>query len=281
MKTILIPILLSAIISFSCICGGGQPVQPAPVSNDYKYLFIFTGESNSGGLALNSSATAGELSPTNKVQILNNSTYSFENLDIGTNNNIGHTSLACCTSHGWELQLINRVTSNSSFYKDTVYLVKTGQGGSHAYSWNVHCGNVYCDSTSYSTYFGYFYNRVTKADSLLRSKKIRKVIFMSIGINDILAGTNVDSFKVQVIRNIRNFRAVTRDTTPVIMTKFFGTVTRYNNAIDSIANNSGLPKVYCVNGDGAPLQDPYHWNYLGMKTIADRILNKVEEIFTQ
>lgn len=276
-KTFFISILISAIISMACVCGGGQPTPITPTANDYKYFFIFAGESNSGGMALNSSATSDELLPQSQVQILNNNTYVFEDLDIGTNNLIGHTGLSNGTLHGWELQLANRVKANSAFYGDTVFLVKTGQGGSQANNWRILCG-AYCDSTSYLTYFGYFYNRVTKADSMLQAKRLRKVIFMSIGINDQLGGTNVDSFKVEMVRNIRNFRVVTRDTTPIILTKFFGTVTRFDNAIDSIANHMGLARVYTVDGN-APLIDTYHWNYTGMKTIADRLLDKLEEIF--
>lgn len=269
MKAI-ISVLSSTLISLACICGGGGPVTPAVPSNAYKYMFIFTGESNSGGMALNTSAMTDELAPQSQIQILNNSSLSFESLDIGTNNNIGHFGLNCCTTHGFELQLANRVKENPSLYGDTVYLVKTGQGGSSAASWNILCG-AYCDSTA--NYFGKFYTRVTSANTLLVNKKIRKVIIMSIGINDIIAGTNNDSFRVQVVRNINRFRVVTRDTTtPIIMTKFFGTVTKYNNTIDSIANNSGLSRVYTVDGSGAGTLDAYHWNYDGLKTITDRIL---------
>lgn len=67
-------IYISLTIFFmSCICGGGKPtINPAYPT--YKYLFIFNGESNSGGQALNSAASPSELGIKSNVQILNNTT---------------------------------------------------------------------------------------------------------------------------------------------------------------------------------------------------------------
>lgn len=58
--------------------------------NNATLVFVFTGESNSGGVAPNSEATAEELASTSSVQILNNTTLKFEDLDIGTNNLLDH-----------------------------------------------------------------------------------------------------------------------------------------------------------------------------------------------
>jgi len=275
MKRNLIYILLAALF-MSCICAGGRPnVEPAPVNN-YKYMFIFNGESNSGGQALNTPASVSELSPKYHVQILNNNTMSFEDLHIGVNNTIGHTGIACCTMHGWELELANRTALNTSFYGDTVYLVKTGQGGSKLQDWNVVCG-AYCDTSL--NYIGYPYYRIRKADSLLSGQNIRKVIFLSIGINDLINNTNNDSVRIQMARHIGTLRAITRENTPVVITKFWSEKNRYNNVIDSVANNMGLTRVYTVEGT-AELGDQYHWNYNGMKTIATRLFQVVENNIT-
>jgi len=264
-----------AILFMSCICGGGKPTIN-PVYPTHKYLFIFNGESNSGGQALNSEASPSELGIKSNVQILNNTTFAFEELNIGVNNTIGHTGISCCTMHGWELQLANRTAANTGFYGDTAFLVKTGPGGSKLQDCDVVCG-AYCDTSL--NYIGYPYERIRKADSLLSNYNVRKVIFLSIGINDILNDTNNDSVRVKMTRHITTMRAITRENTPVIITKFWPEKNRYNSAIDSVANYMGLSKVYTVDGT-AELGDQYHWNYAGMKTIADRILYIVENIIT-
>ncbi|MBL8182439.1 MAG: InlB B-repeat-containing protein, partial [Blastocatellia bacterium] len=89
-------------------------------------LVIITGESNSGGYAVNADATPTELSARPGVQILNNNTLLFEDLDIGTNNLIGHAGLSENATHGFELGLANSVAA-SEWPNSPVYLVKAGQ----------------------------------------------------------------------------------------------------------------------------------------------------------
>ena len=272
-KTILISLFLSAVISLSCVCGGGQPIvaptTPTDTSN-YTYMFIFTGESNSGGETPNTSATPAELAPRSNVQILNNSSFVFEDLDIGTNNTIDHFGITCCTKHGWELQLANRTDSLKSLYGDSVYLVKTGQGGSRLSQWSNKAG----------TYFSKFRQRVDTAEHYLSNRNVKKIIILSLGINDMIwdnGSITNDSFRVQMIRHINNLRSVTGGNTPVVMTKFFGEFTRMNNAIDSVA--MAMDSVYTIDTTGAPTQDTAHWNYVGYKEIANRILAKIEDLF--
>ena len=71
-----------------------------------KRLVVVIGESNAGGYALNSEATAAELEPRPAVLLLNNKTLkSFDPLDIGTNNLVGHTGMEHYETHGFELML--------------------------------------------------------------------------------------------------------------------------------------------------------------------------------
>ena len=273
-KIILISLLFSAVISLSCVCGGGKPAvattpQPTDTTN-YTYMFIFTGESNSGGETPNTSATPAELAPRSNVQILNNSSFVFEDLDIGTNNTIDHFGITCCTKHGWELQLANRTDSLKSLYGDSVFLVKTGQGGSRLSQWSDKSG----------TSFSKFRQRVDTAEQYLSNRNVKKVIILSLGINDMIwdnGSITNDSFRVQMIRHINNLRSVTGGNTPVVMTKFFGEFTRMNNAIDSVA--MAMDSVYTIDTTGAPTQDTAHWNYSGYKEIANRILAKIEDLF--
>lgn len=95
-----------------------------------RLLVIINGESNSGGYALNSEALSSELLPRSAVQILDNTGLAtWQDLDIGTNNLVGHSGLSNGSTHGFELELANRAETDS-FYNEPVYLVKTGQGGS-------------------------------------------------------------------------------------------------------------------------------------------------------
>jgi len=272
-KLKIIGFFLLATLLMSCICGGGQPtVTPTPAPSTKKLLLIFNGESNSGGETPNTSATPAELAPRSNVQILNNSSFLFEDLDIGTNNTIDHFGITCCTKHGWELEVANQVVANPSIYTDTLFLIKTGQGGSTIDQWKVNCG-AYCDTND--NWIGNFYRRVNASRTLFQRSDVLPVIFLSIGINDLLAGTRNDSFQIKLYRHINTLRAITRSTTPVILTKFNGTNTRYNNTLDSVANNMGLSKVYTIESTDATLSDPYHWSYSGMKTITNRFLNVI------
>jgi hypothetical protein len=83
---------------------------------------VFAGESNSGGIALNSEATPAELAPRPAVQIMNlySGTFGFEPLRIGFNNVVDHEGLSTnpiyvpmppngILVHGMELGLTNAV----------------------------------------------------------------------------------------------------------------------------------------------------------------------------
>ena len=82
--------------------------EPADGERRPKLLVIITGESNSGGFALNSEATTEEVAPRSAVQILDNDVLAFRPLDIGTNNLLGHAGLKPTETHGFELELANR-----------------------------------------------------------------------------------------------------------------------------------------------------------------------------
>lgn len=151
---------------------------PLNATPTYKYasLFIFTGESNAGGYAPNSYATAQELTATSAVNILNNNTYKFEPLHIGFNNNIGHLGLDN-TTHGFELELSN-LTKAGKFVDSVIYLVKTGQGGSTIDQW---------DSTNASGYWQLLTRRIDSALAILKRNYIIPNIYIiySQGFNDI------------------------------------------------------------------------------------------------
>lgn len=232
-------------------------------------LVIINGESNSGGYAPNSEAPSGEIGVRNSVQILNNTTLIFENLNIGVNNLLGHSGLSNGVTHGFELELANRADVGG-FYNN-VHLIKTGQGGSQISQWNVGGG-----------YFNTFTERITEAKELINFNDYNIIVLFSLGINDAIAGTNVNTWKIAVITHFTNLRDVIGVEAPIIMTEFQGMgsggnqYSTYTTAIQEIA--STVSKVCSISTVSAGLRDVNHWNYLGMKLVSGRLLDKAEEL---
>lgn len=255
-----------AVLFMSCDCYIAQPTS-IPVATPNRFLIIFNGESNSGGLVYDSLLSPSELAPQSQIQILNNTSFHFESLDIGTNNNLDHFNMPV-GRHGWEANLANKVLSESSYYGDSVFLVKTGQGGSMLSEWDVN-----------GIYFQKFKKRLDTAQYKLRDRNLKKVIFLSIGLNDIITGNTQPSvYKQRLIQHIANLRSIAGATTPVILTKFFAPYTNYDLTIDSVANYSGLTKIYSVDGN-ADRMDAVHWSIYGMPVIYDRMMAIVKTIY--
>lgn len=234
-------------------------------------LVIINGESNSGGYALNSEAPLNEIGERESVQILNNNTLVFENLDIGVNNLLGHAGLSNGSTHGFELELANRADVND-FYSEGVYLVKTGAGGSTIAQWNV--GGAYYNTME---------SRITTAQEILNFSDYNIVVLYSLGINDAIAGTNVNVWKTAVQNHLNELRTIIgQGNVPIIMTQFQGMGsggTQYNSystTISEIATN--LENVYAVDVSGAGLRDLNHWNYAGMKQVAGDMLTIFENL---
>lgn len=157
------------------ITGRGKvspPIDP-PDSNAPK-LIIFGLESNSGSFAQNSDAFSSELLARAGIQILNNTTFLFEDLHIGVNNVIDHDGIPNGTTHSWELQLSNRVIAGD--LTAPIYLVKAGQGGSKIADWG----------TS-GTYYIKLMQRVNAAVTLIEQATGQApdiTMFYTQGIND-------------------------------------------------------------------------------------------------
>jgi hypothetical protein len=224
-------------------------------------LIIFTGESNSGGRGQNSDATAAELAVRPETKILNNTTLLYEDLDIGTNNFIGHAGLEsfATAEHSIELELANQ-SASLQWIKDRIYICKTGQGGSIAGWW----------LNNATTYAKTFSERVAIAMQLLEDAGIpyRPVVYMSLGWNDGQQGTATATYKANVKAIHANIRTVLGATTPIVMTKFESPLTAYaniNTAIDEIAAEDSL--CFAMSTEGLPGSGA-HWSYAGLKGVA-------------
>lgn len=230
-------------------------------------LFIFSGESNSGGYAVNADCNTRELESRPCIQILNNSTLTLQNLQIGVNNLIDHAGLPDNATHGWENGLANMIDSGE-FYQSRVHLLKTGQGGSVIAGWGL--GDPYMNT---------LISRYNSIDSLLSGMSRRNVIFYSQGINDALSGTDPDIWKTNTITHFSNLRNIVGANTPILITKLMtpGTTGNYglfNIRIQEICDSD--PYSFMIDTDGAGLRDTNHWNYSGMKLIASRMIQQLQ-----
>lgn len=228
--------------------------------------FVFTGESNSGGVGLNSSATVDELAPRSAVQIenLTSGLFLFENLDIGTNNLRDHAGLesSSSTAHGFELQLANSTEANAFPDNPQVYLIKTGQGGSKVDQWTL--GNP-------TGYWTKFLQRTAAAKTQLPLNR-QWVVWLSLGINDSLApATATSTWKTAMIAHINKIKADLPGAI-IIMTEFqsmtSGSV--YNGVIRELVAEEA--NVFSVDTTGAETDGLYHWLYGGLKTVGSSMV---------
>ncbi len=217
-------------------------------------VFVFTGESNAGGTALNSSASAPELAARPLLKILNNTTLVFESLDIGTNNLIDHDELvATTTTHGWELALANEIEAGNILAGGPKYLIKTGQGGSSIAEW-----------AAEGAYWTKFLERTDAAKELLKPTA-RWIVFYSQGLNDSGVPNAVATWKTATLAHLAKIR-VQLPGCVFVMTEFQGLLaarTDYNTAIQEIA--AAAADVASVTGVGLANDGGNHWSYAGLK----------------
>jgi hypothetical protein len=238
-------------------------------------LIVFGGESNSGGIANNSSATTFELAPRN-LKILNNTTLaSFDNLHIGNNNQFGHKGLefAFSTGHGFELELANKY-DQGVFGQRQVFLCKAGQGGTVIENW--------VDGVLYNTIDPYslFITRVQAAINLIKTQTQQTpivVMFWSQGIND--GGNNVPLWKTKTKSLFASLRQDLGITLPIYSTQFQGM--GFSSTDTAIAEiESEISNFKAINTAGAETSDVVagvgiHWGYLGMKQVTNSLINSL------
>lgn len=260
-----------------------SPSTPPPPPTTTPLLIIYAGESNSGGLADNSFASSPELA-SRTLKIFNNTTLaSFDNLNIGAHNNlVGHLGLiyAMNNAHGMELQLANRVDAGD-FTDKTVYLVKTGQGGTTIAMWADEA--TYSAESSTIEPFDTCISRITAAKALILSETGQEpelVIFWSQGINDRGIGTEVTTWKNATKAVLNAIRAALGATVPIFTTKFESItgvdMSAFNTAISAYA--SEMTSVTAVSTSGAETSQVFagagnHWGYTGMKAVSDAMIN--------
>lgn len=223
-------------------------------------LIVFTGESNSGGVAVNADATGPELSARASLKIWNNTSDVFQDLDIGTNNLISHAGLADNATHGWELELANLAAAET--IPNPTYLVKAGQGGSVLTDWG--------------TGGAYYTTLKSRIDSALAAQSfIGIVFFYTHGINDRIAGTATGTFKTRIQTHIANIKADYPGAKFVMcknMTNNGNDI--YNTVLQEIDDADADFVTVSVTGAGVQ-GDGNHWTYGGMKQICDSMVTSM------
>ena len=177
-------------------------------------VFVITGESNSGGIGSNLHATPAELAPRPCVQIMNltDGRFGFENLQLGVNNLREHAGLEECfsTSHGFENELANAVEAGLFAGRKQVRLIKTGHGGSMIEQWVP--GHV-------AGYWKKFIQRTGGAKPQLPDN-LQWVVWLSLGINDAIAGTPIDRWKQDTLVHLQRIKKELPGAV-IVMTQFF------------------------------------------------------------
>jgi hypothetical protein len=246
----------------------------AKLNQTIPFLFIIIGESNAGGQALNSQLTAAELAASSAIKILNNTTLtSFDNLDIGTNNVVGHSGITVGTTHGLENEIMNYVKANTLTYGANAYMVKAGQGGATMLQFEV--GNA---AGYYATYLA----RINAAKSLLTGLGITRykpIIIFSIGLNDIGANTTPTDFLEKTKQFVANVRApIGMGNVPCITHDFLGfpNWTTYNAVHSQLLTI--IPNLSIVTSNGISLKDVSHPDATGYKMIASKMMNLISTL---
>lgn len=242
------------------------------IPSGYKPFFVYAGESNSGGRALNSSARAAELDVNAGVKIFDNiGLAAFNSLDIGVNNLIDHAGLTGApetTEHAWELELSNMV--DRGYLPSLVYLVKTGQGGTRAEHWQV--GNTGYAGVNVWQKFLDRMASLTVFDGI-ESDQPYPIVFLTLGINDRLNSTAVASYKSDFQDYIDRIE-VQLPGCKIVLTLiiYAGTYIGYNSAIRELALENGLEFVF---PDNITTLDANHWDYRGRKNQQWRMIETV------
>jgi hypothetical protein len=245
-----------------------SPGSAQTVASDGKrpLVFVITGESNSGGVGLNSEATPRELQPRRSVLIadLEADGMPLVPMQLGKNNLRRHVGLENYYDkyHGLENGLANATEEGILRDRSPVYLVKTGHGGSTIAQWHPDAPN------------GYWRQLVERTDAVKNQldRDVEWVVWMSLGINDAIAGTDPDRWQQGVAEHLVRIQKQLPGAR-VVMTEFQSMgYSETNRRIRRLADD--LPRVESVETTGVPLSDANHWGYQGLKEVAQRMLRK-------
>lgn len=248
-------------------------------SQSNNILLVFLGDSNSGGHAENSHASADELKENFKLQIWDNkSNAKFINYNPLKHSLVEHDGLSTkgyngCR-HGWDLNLSQEILTGN-YKQSNIFLLKAGQGGTRIEHW---INDLPYESLKpWSTFVTRYSNAVKSIERNFGKCKV--VVWVSIGINDARDQISSEIF----LRNLGLFKDKLSKLvggSPVIFAKIPRVDSHFNALDDCIEHfcksNKGY---YSIDTYGASLSnDLLHWDYNGMKLISKRLSEKTRTI---
>ncbi len=259
--------ILALLIGFPPLIQVTRSADPQSASskrNPRPLVFVITGESNSGGIGKNADAKAKELQARSSVQIMNltEGTFGFEDLRIGFNNLRDHYRLDKFYDdhHGLELGLANKVESGAFPGHRQVFLIKTGQGGSRIRQWA---------KSNPSKFLEKFDQRIEAGKKQLPENP-QWIVWFSLGINDGIDGVPIEQWKKDVESHLSRISARLPNAV-IVMTQFQSMgYPEINKAIAVIADAE--QHILAVDSIGTSLRDKNHWDYSGLKAMADRMV---------
>lgn len=195
--------------------------------------------------------------------------FGFEDMQLGVNNLRDHYRLEKYyeTYHGLELGLANAVDADAFPDRKPVYLIKTGHGGSRVAQWSE--GNA-------TGFWEKFVERIDAAKRQLPADP-QWVVWLSLGINDAIDGAPIEPWKKDVQAHLAKIKK--RLPGAVIVMTQFQSMKAYpetDQALAEIAEEDA--SVVAVDSTGTTLRDKNHWDYAGLKTMAERMVKATQSL---
>jgi hypothetical protein len=156
-----------------------------------------------------------------------------------------------------ELGLANAVEAGAFGRRCSVYLVKTGQGGSRIEDWN-----------AAGPYWAKFLERTDAAKGLVPANT-RWIVWYSQGLNDAVYGVPRPNWKAATVEHIAKIRAQLPGC-QIILTEFQSMPAddgypQLNAAIRELVADD--PTLSSVPTDGAGTDGAIHWSYAGFRDV--------------
>jgi hypothetical protein len=258
--------LLTAFLLLSCVNSQTTSgVLGVAATSSQRLLLVQLAESNSGaeGTSLSYLSTA-EKSPRPLVQHWHNTTGSFQDLHIGTNNLIDHFGLTDNAHFGIEAAIADRMEAGT-FVTGTVYHLKRGQGGSKSYEWT--------DGSTYDNKLAASMNGAISAIQAASGQAPQIHVFYTWGINDYLVGTSAATFKAALLSRIDTYRTRWGSSVKFYVTELPAAYDSYNAIYTEIA--AERTGVYVLDTTGEPMSDSYHWSSAGIMSIGNKFVDSI------
>lgn len=237
-----------------------------PTPENFRRLFIFLGSSIMGGRAANSTAPSADIRTYSRVKILNNSTLSTEDLNIGVNSDLADNE-SIPNTHGLELRLAKAIEENV-LGSNNAYLCKIAQGGA-----------LFGQFTEGLAYANSMIQRLDSIKAKIASDGFSPTpyIIIELELNDSAnhegLGQTKAKYKERLKSLIDRVRAKFSPTAQVILLKPWAIYGYYNDMLDELGNEDNYTHV--ISFESATKFDLYHPDYAGNQLIMNLVISAI------